>query len=133
MIKLRAGKVDKYALVKAVIYLVLALTFFYADFAIASAPSGLSAVISNVQGTFKTFAKFITGAAFLVGLGFALGAVLKFKAHKDNPTQIPIGTPIALLFIAVALLFLPYLFGRVGMTVFGSSKGTGVSGVSGIT
>lgn len=34
-------------------------------------------------------------------------AVLNFKQHKDNPTQSPIGTPIALVAIAAALLFLP--------------------------
>ena len=28
----------------------------------------------------------ITGGAYLAGLGFAIFAVLKFKAHKDNPT-----------------------------------------------
>jgi intracellular multiplication protein IcmD len=34
-------------------------------------------------------------------------AILHFKQHKDGPTQIPIGTPISLEFIAAALLFLP--------------------------
>jgi intracellular multiplication protein IcmD len=36
---------------------------------------------------------------------------MKFKQHKDNPTQTPIGTPIALVFIAAALLFLPSILG----------------------
>jgi hypothetical protein len=34
-------------------------------------------------------------------------AIIHFKQHKDVPTQIPIGTPISLEFIAAALLFLP--------------------------
>ena len=66
------------------------------------------------------------------GLGFAVGAILKFKAHKDNPTQIPVGTPIALLFIAAALLFMPSIFLAAGKTIFGSSGGS-IAGVTGIT
>lgn len=134
MFDVKVGKIDKHAMLKAFIYLLLAGTCFYVNFAMAAAPpSGIGDVVGNIKSTFNAFAKFITGAAYLTGLGFALGSIMKFKAHKDNPTQIPIGTPIALLFVAVALLFLPYLFGRVGKTVFGSSGGTRVSGVSGLT
>ena len=137
MVKVRMGKIDKYAIIKIILYTLVALLCFYVSFAFGDSGSGkgpadISGLVKNVQGTFKTFARFITGVAFLAGLGFALGSVMKFKAHKDNPTQVPIGMPITLLFIAVALLFLPFLFGRVGMTVFGSSKGTTVSGWSGI-
>lgn len=44
---------------------------------------------------------------------------LKFKQHKDNPSQIPIGTPIALVLIAGGVLFLPSLLGAFGATMFG--------------
>lgn len=132
MVKLKIGKVDKYAVIKVIAYSLAALLCFYVNFALAAAPTDVSGLVKNVQGTFRVFAKFITGVSFLAGLGFALASVMKFKAHKDNPTQVPIGMPVALLFIAIALLFLPYLFGRVGVTVFGSSKGTTVSGWSGI-
>ena len=47
--------------------------------------------------------------SYLGGLGFALVSIMKFKQHKDNPTQIPVGTALALVFIAAALLFLPTL------------------------
>ena len=36
---------------------------------------------------------------------------LRFDQHKDHPIQVPIGTPIALEFIASALLFLPEILG----------------------
>ena len=39
---------------------------------------------------------------------------------KNKTTLIPIGTPIALLFIAAALIFLPSIFAKVSGTVFGS-------------
>ena len=64
-------------------------------------------IAGQVQETFDSLTKLITAAAYLDGLGFAVDAILKFKSHKDNPTQTPIGTPIALAAAAAALLFLP--------------------------
>lgn len=48
------------------------------------------------------------------------GARAVLDALKDKPTQIPVGTPIALLFIAAALLFLPSILGVAGETMFGA-------------
>jgi intracellular multiplication protein IcmD len=91
----------------------------------------LGTLASNVTGSLGQIAKLLIAGAFVAGMGFAVGAVLKFKQHKDNPTQIPVGTPIALVFIAAALMFLPSIFSSLGQTVFGAgaSKGT-ISGES---
>jgi hypothetical protein len=43
----------------------------------------------------------------IAGLGFAIEATMKLQ-HKDNPTQIPIGTPIALFLISKELQLRPY-------------------------
>ena len=87
-------------------------------------------VAAHVTGSFKALAKLITAAAYIAGMGFAIGAIMKFKAHKDNPTQIPIGTPIALIFIAAALIFLPTIFSVAGYTLFGAGTETG--GIGGV-
>ena len=55
-------------------------------------------------------AKLVTAGSYIAGLGFSSGAILKFKAHKDNPTQIPIGTPIALMVLSAAALAGPATF-----------------------
>lgn len=102
---------------------------FYAGNALAQATLGT--VADNVTATMSNLAKLITAVAYVAGMGFAMAAILKFKAHRDNPTQIPIGTPIALLFIAIVLLFLPTLFGIGGQTLFGGTKSQ--AGVTGIT
>ena len=65
----------------------------------------------------------LTVGSYLAGLGFSVGAIMKFKAHKDNPTQIPIGTPVALVFISAALLFLPTILGIAGATMFSTGGG----------
>nr|WP_255666745.1 MULTISPECIES: type IV secretion protein IcmD [unclassified Legionella] len=91
-----------------------------------AAAGGISVgtMASTITASFTNLTKLITAGSYLAGLGFSIGAIMKFKQHKDNPTQIPIGTPIALVFIAAALLFLPSILGVTGVTMFGGSGGT---------
>lgn len=81
----------------------------------------LGELAESITESFTNLTKFITAASYLAGLAFSIGAIMKFKQHKDNPTQIPIGTPIALVFIAAALLFLPTILNAVGYKMFGDS------------
>ena len=83
--------------------------------------TGIAKVASVIQGNLGSLARLLTGASYLAGMAFAVGAIVKFKAHKDNPTQIPIGTPIALLFVGAALIFIPAVFRASGQTLFGAS------------
>src|SRR5689334_15359289 len=85
------------------------LSLLFAPNTYADAGKGLAGVATNILTGLENIGAAIFAAAYVAGAGFALGAMMKFKQHKDNPTQIPIGTPLALLFIAVALLFLPSL------------------------
>ena len=88
-----------------------------------AANATIGSMASSITQSFKNIAKLITAGSYLAGLGFSVGAIMKFKQHKDNPTQIPIGTPIALVFIAAALLFLPSILSVTGSTMFGSDGG----------
>ena len=90
----------------------------------------IGGMASSVTSSFESLTKLITAGSYLAGLGFAIAAIMKFKQHKDNPTQITIGTPIALVFIAASLLFLPTILGVAGFTMFGTTGGS-VSGPSG--
>jgi intracellular multiplication protein IcmD len=82
---------------------------------------GIGAVAGAVKGNLKNIASLITAGAYVAGMGFAVGAIVKFKAHKDNPTQVAISVPIAMLFIGAALLFAPSVFKTTGATLFGAS------------
>ncbi len=117
---------------KKMILVSLALTSLaIGTIALAGKISGVGSVAAQVTTNISAFAKLITAASYVAGMAFAVGAIVKFKAHKDNPTQIPIGTPIALLFVGAALIFIPSIFKVGGATLFASS---GVaSSVSGIT
>lgn len=86
--------------------------------------TGLGGLAQNITKSFSAIGQLMIGTAYLAGIGFAIAAIFKFKQHKDNPTQIPVGTPIALLVIAICLVFLPMLFEPAGETIFGAGKGT---------
>ena len=96
-----------------------------------AAMSGIGSVAATATGNLSNIAKLITAASYVAGMAFAIGAVIKFKAHKDNPTQVQISQPIALLFIGAALMFIPSVFKTSGHTLFGQSGQAGsVSGIS---
>jgi intracellular multiplication protein IcmD len=92
----------------------------------ASAASGLTlgGMASSITQSLAQVTRLITAGSYVAGIAFVIGAIMKFKQHKDNPTNIPIGTPVALTFIGAALLFLPTILGIAGATMFGSSGGT---------
>ncbi len=92
--------------------------------------ANLGDIATNITSNFSQLTNLITACSYIAGLGFAIGAIMKFKMHKDNPTQVPIGTPISLVFIAAALLFLPSILSVTEYTVFGTSGGS-VAGPSG--
>ena len=66
------------------------------------------------------FDQFMLAVAYIAGLGFGVAAIFKFKQVKDNPTQIPISTPFALLGVSTLLVFLPGVIEPAGRTMFGS-------------
>ncbi len=109
----------------------LLLPLFYSGLCFAEKGDDLGKIATKLTGSFEGLSKLITAGAYMAGIGFTMASMLKFKAHKDNPTQIPIGTPIALLFIGAALIFLPNIFGIAGNTIFGDTSGAG--GIHGVT
>jgi len=104
------------------------------SFAAPSPPGGgdtggttLATIAENITNTFSSLVKLITGGAYVVGFALAMVGILKLKAHKDNPTQIPISTGVALIFVGAALVFLPTLLGVGASTIFGSDATSNVS------
>jgi intracellular multiplication protein IcmD len=97
----------------------LALLLFVGD-VLAADSLTLGSMATNITSSFSEVSKLITAGSYIAGLGFAVGAIVKFKAHKDNAAQVPIGQPIALVFIAAALLFMPDILSITGQTMFGA-------------
>lgn len=127
----RSIKTNNSQWMKAFMHAILAGCCFYAGHAFAANSPTITGLVSNVTGTTQQLGTLIVSIAYVAGLGFAMGSILKFKQHKDNPTQIPIGTPIALLFVSAALMFLPSVFRMAGTSIFGSEAQSG--GFQGVT
>jgi hypothetical protein len=60
--------------------------------------------------------------AYLAGLGFAVGAIVKFKAHKDNPRQTVLGEPTALVFVGASIPFIDKAAAIAGASLFGQAS-----------
>ena len=109
--------------------LVMAATDALATGATAST---FGAMANKISDSFSGISKLIAGGSYIAGIGFSLGAIMKFKQHKDNPTQIPIGTPISMAFIAASLLFFPVILKMAGTSIFGDTTTAGTSGTIGV-
>jgi intracellular multiplication protein IcmD len=75
----------------------------------------------NVQGSLGPIETMIVAVCYIGGIAFAGAAIMKFKQYKDAPQQTTLGQPIALLFIAAALIWLPQIVKTTGVTIFGTS------------
>lgn len=119
--KERVGRIGSLAL----IVLMVTAGLFLSQDVYAQTSTGLGGIAQNITKSFEDLGKLMIAVSYLAGIGFAIAAIFKFKQHKDNPTQIPLGTPIALLVIGIALVFLPAFFGPAGETVFGDKAEAG--------
>ena len=75
----------------------------------------------NVTESSGGLVQLIISLAYVAGIGFGVASIFKFKQHKDNPTQVPIGTPVSMLLISAALVFMPGIYQPLGQTIFGTS------------
>ena len=117
---------------KSIGFLSSMLFAFWMGDAVAGSSQSLSDIVSNVQGNVLTLGPLLTIISYVAGVGFAIGGIVKFKAHKDNPTQVSLSQPIVLLFVGAALLFLPSIMASAGSTVFGGSQTSAGKGATGL-
>jgi intracellular multiplication protein IcmD len=115
---------------KKVLLFTCGIALFCMGTLVYASGKGIGAVADQAKASLGAIAQLITAGSYVAGMGFAVAAVTGFKAHKDNPTQSPISKPIALLFVAAALLFIPSVFQSAGGTLFDSGVQAGISGIT---
>lgn len=98
--------------------------------AIAASVTSLTTLSKNLTTSIESIGNLITAGSYISGICFCLGSIMKFKQHKDNPTQIPIGTPVSLLLIGAALIFFPFVLKIAAGGIFGTTSSFGASGTS---
>ena len=91
----------------------------------ADTESGIAGIANRVAGNLSAIADLIGQIAFVAGMLFFVSAVFKFKQHKDNPTQVPVGTPLSMLAISAALMFMGNFINPLGETLFAGSGDAG--------
>ena len=111
---------------------IFAMTLLFSGILFAGDAQDLSSIASNVQSQVKTVANLLIIIAYVAGIGFALTGILQFKAHKDNPAQVPLSKPIVYLCVGAVLLFLPNVLSSAGQTIFGTTENSSISGESGL-
>ena len=82
----------------------------------------IGAVAGHIILSLKHISAFMVATSYLMGLGLGIAAIFKFKQHKDNPTQVTIGTPLVMLVLSAGLVFLPGIYHPLGPPLFGSSN-----------
>jgi intracellular multiplication protein IcmD len=126
---MRITKFGRFSYLKALLIAGISASLCYAGCANATTDT-IGNIATNVVGSFQQLTQLITAIAYIAGIGFIVAAIFKFKAHKDNPTQVPIGTPIVMLLVGAGLLFLPTVLGVAGQTVFETTTTVGPSGTT---
>lgn len=94
----------------------------YASSALAQGGQDISKLSEAISTQATSIAKLMSIAAYVAGVGFALGGILQFKAHKDAPQQTPLSKPVVMIVVAACLLFLPTILNVAGESLFGGSK-----------
>lgn len=94
-------------------------------------PESIADMANNLKGNFSAIGNLIIATARVAGIGFTVAAIFKFKQHKDNPTQVTIGTPFALLAVGIMLMFMQSIYNPAAKSIYGKdadiSKFDGVS------
>jgi intracellular multiplication protein IcmD len=100
--------------------------------ALASGGLNIASVASTMQTQINSLVSFLIIVSYVCGIGACLISIMQFKAHKDNPQQVPLSKPMVYLVVGAALLFLPSILQIAGNSIFGTTAGSGVGGKAGV-
>ena len=77
---------------------------------LASAQMGVTEWSQQMlKGPATGLAYVMNAISFLAGVGFILGSYIQYQAHRENPQQVRISTPIFLICAGIVLIILPLL------------------------
>ncbi|MDB6095915.1 MAG: type secretion protein IcmD [Francisellaceae bacterium] len=83
------------------------------------------AVATTVSSQLNSLATLLGRISYAAGIALAIVSLMKFKAHKDNPQQEPIGKAVTYLAVAGGLLFLPTVMDVASRSLFGANGNAG--------
>ncbi len=112
-------------------YLAIGLSLMMVAETAMAGTDTLGTIVGRVKDEIKGIANLLMIVSFISGVGFTLAGILQFKAHKDNPTQIPLSKPFVYLLVGCSLIFMPAIMQTSGQTVFGTTDENASEGETG--
>lgn len=87
----------------------LAILFLFSFISVSYASNSLGDVANWALGPVNGLGKVLGYMCLIGGIGMILGAFLQYRAHRENPSQVRLSTPVFLLIVGVFLIILPYV------------------------
>ncbi len=103
---------------KDIFFIVVIMCLFTLD-GFAQVKPDLGDLSQNIRASSGGILQLFFGMSVVAGLCFAVASAFKFKHHKDSPTQVTVGQPIALLMLGAVMIWLPFIIQTIGVTITG--------------
>jgi intracellular multiplication protein IcmD len=106
------GTILKRFLICGALLLALISAASYADVppVIYQAPAmSVGDAASSLMGPMGLLKKIMNDICLIAGVAFLLGALLQYRAHRENPSQVRLSTPFFMLILSLAFFGLPYV------------------------
>ncbi|MCD6055635.1 MAG: icmD [Gammaproteobacteria bacterium] len=82
----------------------------------------LGDIANNLLEPTRGITQLMYGVSYVAGAGMIIMALTQYKAHRDNPSQVRLGTPIAFFIFGVVFLMIPALSQHSASSVYVSQK-----------
>lgn len=101
--------------------LIIFFSLAYSQFIFAQAQThrAWGTVADTVHSGLGSLNTLFFAAAYMIGIAFALGALLRYKHYRDNPTQVSMSSICFLAIFGVLLIGMPLLLETSAVTLFG--------------
>jgi hypothetical protein len=82
----------------------------------------LGDVAEDLPRSFPNLTRLITAGAYLAGVGFSIGGLMRVKGHKEAPAELSVGTLGQLLFVPQAVRFVDGLLAATSAALFRQAR-----------
>lgn len=66
-------------------------------------------IASNLFGNVLDIKSIVRAICIITGVALVLGSFFQYKKHRNNPSEVPLSTPIMTLLVGLALIALSFV------------------------
>jgi intracellular multiplication protein IcmD len=99
----RVGAFSTFKKIVCWLFLLFTNTFTYA------ASKDLGSIALQITAPVQQATHLLQIICILCGIALSMSSLLKYKAHRNNPQEVPFSTPIMLLLFGLGLLALAFI------------------------